>query len=135
MTSSWFRWQREADLAALEAELSAVTTEQKRLARAVAMSDEIPELMTELKQRLNRVRSLEAQIAAARRTPSRALRADRRGRGLREGAPRRPRGLLVSPRPHTRQIARRLEAEWARGLQGAEPRKMSRRSSPGVEHR
>jgi DNA invertase Pin-like site-specific DNA recombinase len=62
--------QREADLAALEAELSAVTTEQKRLARAVAMSDEIPELMTELKQRLNRMRNLEAQIAATRRTPA-----------------------------------------------------------------
>src|SRR6185436_17784060 len=42
----------------------------KRLARAVAMSDEIPELMTELKQRLNRMRNLEAQFAAARRTPA-----------------------------------------------------------------
>jgi DNA invertase Pin-like site-specific DNA recombinase len=62
--------QREADLAALEAELSAVTTEQKRLARAVAMSDEIPELMTELKQRMSRMKNLEAQIAAARRTPA-----------------------------------------------------------------
>jgi hypothetical protein len=34
------------------------------------MSDEIPELMTEPKQRLNRMRNLEAQIAAARRTPA-----------------------------------------------------------------
>lgn len=61
--------QHEADLEMLEAELKAVTTEQKRLAKAVAMSDEIPELMTELKQRLARSRHLEAQIAAARRTP------------------------------------------------------------------
>lgn len=32
-----------------------------------------------------------------------------------------PRGLLFSPRPHPGQIARRLEAEWARRLQGADP--------------
>jgi hypothetical protein len=34
------------------------------------MSDEIPKLMTELKQRMNRTKSLETQIAAARRTPA-----------------------------------------------------------------
>ena len=61
--------QREADIAMLEAELRTVTAEQNRLAKAIAISDEIPELMTEMKQRLARIRHLEAQIGAARRTP------------------------------------------------------------------
>lgn len=62
--------QHKAEVAQLEAELKTVTTEQKRLAKAVAMSDDIPELVTELKQRLARTKHLEAQIGAARRTPA-----------------------------------------------------------------
>ncbi|HEY5946238.1 MAG TPA: hypothetical protein VIV40_12135 [Kofleriaceae bacterium] len=44
--------------------------EQKRLAKAVAISNDIPKLMTELKQRLSRINHLETQIAAAKRTPA-----------------------------------------------------------------
>src|SRR5262249_46902264 len=62
--------KREADIEALEAELRTVTTEQKRLPKAVALSDDIPELVTELKQRMNRIKNLEAQIGAAKRTPA-----------------------------------------------------------------
>jgi site-specific DNA recombinase len=62
--------QHDADLKALEAELGDMKAEQKRLAKAVAISNDIPELMTELKQRLNRINHLETQIAAAKRTPA-----------------------------------------------------------------
>ena len=62
--------QNQAEVAGLEAELKTVSAEQKRLAKAVAMSDEIPELMTELKQRFTRIKHLESQISSARRTPA-----------------------------------------------------------------
>jgi hypothetical protein len=62
--------QRHDDIAALEAELASVRTEQKRLAKAVALSDDIPELVVELHQRSARIQNLEAQLIAARRTPA-----------------------------------------------------------------
>jgi site-specific DNA recombinase len=62
--------QRREDIATLEAELATVRAEQKRLAKAVALSDEIPELVVELHQRSARIQNLEAQLIAAKRTPS-----------------------------------------------------------------
>ena len=62
--------QRRDDVAALEAELASVRAEQKRLAKAVALSDDVPELVVELQQRSVRIQSLEAQLIAARRTPA-----------------------------------------------------------------
>ena len=61
--------KQDADLAALEAELSTARAEQKRLAKAIAMTDDVPELVSELKKRSVRIAHLEAQIIAARRTP------------------------------------------------------------------
>lgn len=61
--------KHEADTVALEAELAAARAEQKRLAKAVAMADEVPELISELKKRTTLIQHLEAQILAARRTP------------------------------------------------------------------
>src|SRR4051812_12509528 len=61
--------KRHEDIAALEAELASVRAEQKRLAKAVALSDEVPELVVELQQRSARIQNLEAQLIAARRTP------------------------------------------------------------------
>jgi DNA invertase Pin-like site-specific DNA recombinase len=62
--------QRKADIAALEIELANVRTEQKRLAKAVALADNVPELVTELHQRSARIQNLEAQLIAAKRTPA-----------------------------------------------------------------
>ena len=59
----------DADVRGLEDELKVVRAEQKRLARAVAMADDVPELVTELQHRSARMRTLQAQIEAARRTP------------------------------------------------------------------
>jgi len=42
--------KQNADIAGLEAELAEVRAEQKRLARAVAMTDDVPELVSELKK-------------------------------------------------------------------------------------
>jgi hypothetical protein len=61
--------KRHEDIAALEAELASVRAEQKRLAKAVALSDDVPELVAELQQRSARIQNLEAQLIAARRTP------------------------------------------------------------------
>ena len=44
-------------------------SEQKRLAKAVAMADDVPELVSELKKRTARIAHLDAQIQAAKRTP------------------------------------------------------------------
>jgi hypothetical protein len=60
--------QRDADVAALEAELASVRAEQKRLAKAVALADDVPELVTELQQRSARIQNLEGQLIAAKRT-------------------------------------------------------------------
>jgi len=62
--------QRQADIAALEAELASVRDEQKRLAKAVALAKDIPELVAELHQRSARIQNLEAQLIAAKRTPA-----------------------------------------------------------------
>lgn len=62
--------QRQDDIAALEAELVSLRAEQKRLAKAVALSDDVPELVVELTQRSARIQNLEAQVIAARRTPA-----------------------------------------------------------------
>jgi hypothetical protein len=47
-----------------------VRAEQKRLAKAVAMTDGVAELATELRRRSHRIQHLEGQIVAARRTPA-----------------------------------------------------------------
>jgi hypothetical protein len=52
--------QREADLTQLEAELRTARAEQKRLAQAVALADDVPELVSELRQRSTRIQNLEA---------------------------------------------------------------------------
>jgi hypothetical protein len=62
--------QRHEDIAVLEAELASVRAEQKRLARAIALSDDVPELVVELQQRIGRILNLEAQLIAAKRTPA-----------------------------------------------------------------
>ena len=62
--------RQQADIAALEAELAGVRLEQKRLAKAVALSDDVPELVVELQRRSSRIQNLEAQLIAARRTPA-----------------------------------------------------------------
>lgn len=62
--------QRHQDIAVLEADLASVRVEQKRLAKAVALSDDVPELVMELQQRSARIQNLEAQLVAARRTPA-----------------------------------------------------------------
>src|SRR5213078_4630823 len=51
-------------------ELASVRAEQKRLARAVALSDDVPELVAELQQRSTRIQNLNAQLIAATRTPA-----------------------------------------------------------------
>jgi site-specific DNA recombinase len=61
--------RQEADVAALEAELATVRTEQKRIAKAVAMTDDVPELVSELRKRTARIAQLEGQIIAAKRSP------------------------------------------------------------------
>ncbi len=61
--------KRDADVAALEAELATARTEQKRLAKAVALADDVAELVSELRKRLQLISSLEVRIASAKRTP------------------------------------------------------------------
>ena len=61
--------KREADVAGLEAELRTARAEQKRLARAVALADDVPELVSELRQRSTRIQHLEAQILTTKKTP------------------------------------------------------------------
>lgn len=60
---------KEADREELEAELREVKAEQKRLTKAVALTDEVAELVTELRNRATRARHLEARIAGIRRAP------------------------------------------------------------------
>ncbi len=61
--------KHEADTGALEAEIATARSEQKRLAKAVAMTDDVPELIGELKKRTALIQNLEARIIAAKRTP------------------------------------------------------------------
>ena len=59
------------DATILEKDLASMRAEQKRLARAVATAgDDIPELVAELRLRNDRIRRLEADLAASRRTPA-----------------------------------------------------------------
>jgi hypothetical protein len=59
------------DVTGLEKELAGLRAEQKRLARAVATAgDDIPELVAELRLRNDRIRRLEADLVAARRSPA-----------------------------------------------------------------
>jgi hypothetical protein len=60
---------READIAELEQQLREVKAEQKRLTKSVALADDVPELVTELRERSTRARSLEVRIATIRRAP------------------------------------------------------------------
>lgn len=60
---------RAADAVALEEELRNVRVEQKRLTKAVAMADDVPELVTELRERATRAKNLEVRIGAIRRAP------------------------------------------------------------------
>lgn len=61
--------KHEADASALEADLETARAEQKRLAQAVALASDVPELVTELKKRAARIAQLEAQLIAVKRTP------------------------------------------------------------------
>ena len=59
------------DADAIEAELGRLRAEQKNLASAVATGgDAIPELLGELRRRNDRIRTLEIDLGAARRTPT-----------------------------------------------------------------
>jgi hypothetical protein len=59
------------DVTGLEKELAGLRAEQRRLARAVATAgDDIPELVAELRLRSDRIRRLEADLSAARRSPA-----------------------------------------------------------------
>jgi site-specific DNA recombinase len=58
------------DLAALEAELTQLRGEQRRLAAAVASAPDVPELVGEMRKRGERIRILEAEQAVAQRAPS-----------------------------------------------------------------
>ncbi len=61
---------READVSELEQELRNVKAEQRRLTKAVALADDVPELVSELRVRGARARALEAQIDTVRRAPA-----------------------------------------------------------------
>src|SRR5689334_7092258 len=62
--------KRSADISALETELANLRVEQKRLAKAVALADNVPELVAELRQRAARIQHIEGQIQSVRRAPS-----------------------------------------------------------------
>lgn len=62
--------KRKADIEGLESELATARAEQKHLAKAIALADDVPELVTELRQRSARIQILEAQVIAAKRTPT-----------------------------------------------------------------
>ncbi len=59
-----------ADIAPLRRELHQMRAEQRRLARAIAMIEDAPELLSELTRRRSRIRRLETQLAEAKRTPT-----------------------------------------------------------------
>jgi hypothetical protein len=60
---------RGIDGAELRAEIARLKTEQRNLAKAVAMASDIPELLTAMNQRSARLRSLETELVAATRSP------------------------------------------------------------------
>lgn len=57
----------------LEAELAQLKLEQKRLARAVALAEDVDELAAELRDRSARIRVLEERLAVARQAPAQRL--------------------------------------------------------------
>ncbi len=57
----------------VEAELAQRRRELKRLAKAVALTDGVEELVVELQEHQTRVRELEADLAATQRTPEMRL--------------------------------------------------------------
>jgi hypothetical protein len=58
------------DTDAIESELHVLRGEQRNLARAIAGGGEgIPELISEMRQRTERIRKLEADLEASARTP------------------------------------------------------------------
>lgn len=61
---------RDADVSELEHELRNVKAEQRRLTKAVALADDVPELVSELRLRGARARALEVQIETIRRAPA-----------------------------------------------------------------
>ncbi|MBX3157655.1 MAG: hypothetical protein KF773_16910 [Deltaproteobacteria bacterium] len=67
--------KHKADTAAIEAELTTARTEQKR----VAMTDDVPELVSALKKRTVLIQH-EARLIAARRTPRTSLGSSRRSK-------------------------------------------------------
>ncbi len=58
------------DLAGLDAELTQLRGEQRRLAAAVASAPNVPELLAEMRKRGERIRILEAELAVAQQAPS-----------------------------------------------------------------
>lgn len=65
------RKEAAPDVAAIEADLTKLRAEQANLARAIATAgDAIPELVAELRKRNDRIRSTEADLEVARRTPA-----------------------------------------------------------------
>ncbi len=58
------------DLAGLDAELTQLRAEQRRLAAAVASAPDVSELIAEMRKRGERIRILEAELAVAQRAPS-----------------------------------------------------------------
>lgn len=104
------------DTSTLEAKLAELRGEQRNLARAVATGgDAIPELVAELKVRNERIRLLEADLAAAKRTPQKVAEMirwyERQGRERLTNL----RTLLAMPMPGRRDVFQDLFAE--RGME------------------
>lgn len=109
---------RESDVAKLEEELRTVKAEQRRLTKAVALADDVPELVGELRQRALRARNLEIRLGTIRQAPA-ELRSlvdqaeasvrERLGSikaALRDGTPLRPLFLQLFPNGITFHPAR-----------------------------
>ncbi len=62
--------QTAATIEALEEEVRSLRAEQKQLAAAVATARDVPELIDELRRRSVRLRAVEVELAAAKRTPN-----------------------------------------------------------------
>lgn len=59
-----------SDVGGLEAELTGLKAEQRRLARAVALAEDVDELAAELRDRNARIKALEARLVVAQRAPA-----------------------------------------------------------------
>lgn len=62
------------EIAEIEASLRETRTQQKRLAKALALVDDVQELASEIKERAARIQHLEARLLSARRTPDQSAR-------------------------------------------------------------